>query len=276
MKTSTFLVLSMLGGGGCGGAPEASDKVAAGSESLDSTGPSTILAANFPQTTGCGAATSGWGGAWGSGYMQWCSGNIATSFSASVGGTYSMTVNAGGQYGVGAWPHMQLIVDGVVQGSWDVVVWAPSTNAYNSSVSLSAGSHTLSVAFTNDAYDPSNPYPDRNLYISNVVIGPPAGSASPPPPPAEYTYRCDDLAGGPADSWKLVVSSDGSKFVMTYVHDGQAELWGYEWDFSSKANTTETYQLAYWNGYYVTLPLSALNGVGPFVPQGRSTLGTCR
>jgi hypothetical protein len=199
-----------------------------------------------------------------------CTGSIATSFSASVSGTYSMKVNAGGQYGVGAWPHMQLIVDGVVQGSWDVAVWAPTTNAYTASVNLNAGSHTFAVAFVNDAYDPSNPFPDRNLYISTVVI-------TAPPVAAEYTYSCPVVGGAPGDHWELVVAADGSKFVESlWAKSWGALHWTYEWDFHSKTDTSVTYAAKWWNGpIYASLPLSALNGVGGFADPG-STGGTCR
>jgi hypothetical protein len=54
-------------------------------------GPITIAAASFPQTSGNGVATSSWGPAWEGGYMQWSDGDIATPFSASVIGDYSIT-----------------------------------------------------------------------------------------------------------------------------------------------------------------------------------------
>jgi hypothetical protein len=205
--------------------------------------------------------------------MQFCGGSISTPFSAAVAGNYSITVHAGGQFGVGAWPDMQLIVDGAVQGSWNVDVWAPGTIAYSVSVSLSAGSHTLAVAFPNDAYDPSSPSPDRNLYISDAVI------TAPPAAAAQYTYTChSDAVGDPGDHWQLVVAADGSKFVETYFPPtAQSSLWTFEWDFESKTATTITYTLPWWNrGHYeASLPLSALNGVGGFEVPG-TTLGTCR
>jgi hypothetical protein len=95
-------------------------------------------------------------------------------FGAPVTGTYSITVNAGGQYGVGGWPVMQLLVDGVVRGSWTVAVWAPSTSAYSASVYLGAGNHTLALAFTNDAYAPGTQYPDRNLYFYDAIVTAPS------------------------------------------------------------------------------------------------------
>jgi hypothetical protein len=242
MSRGTLVAAAVWLVAGCGGAP-ASETSANGSESLSSPSVQTIPADTFPQRTGCGA---GWGG----GYLQACNGNIATSFNATSSGTYSITVDAGGQYGVGGWPNMQLLVDGVVQGSWTVALWAPSTNAFTASVGLSAGSHTLSVAFTNDAYAPGTQYPDRNLYIHDVAITPPAPAPAPapapppPPPPASpttYTYQCSTKA---YDNW-----GGGSLQLIVWADGSQVSVAGYLWPRATPPVLNPGYTDSYWFGY---------------------------
>jgi hypothetical protein len=247
--------------GGGGGDPAANT-----TDPLGTSAPQTIRAVDFPQRNGCG-------GVWSVGYVQACNGSIQTPFSAPVAGTYAITVDAGGMYGVGGWPNMQLLVDGVSQGSLTVAVAAPNTSGYTFSVvGLGAGSHTLAVAFTNDAYDLTNPNPDRNLYIVDVVIGPPAPAAPPPPPPPSYTYNCA-WPGHGVDQYEidtLTVRTDGTSLqdqVSIYgagAGVGQFTLYGRDATTITFSNVDRSWDPSgYWT--LITLPLSALSGGGGVV-----------
>jgi hypothetical protein len=229
------------------------DEDASQQQSEEALSTSQTLAVNFPTKVGCG------GNAW-SGYLQLCNGDIATPFSTAASGTYSITVDAGGQYGVGGWPNMELIVDGAVRGSWTVAVWAPSTQAFTASINLGAGSHTLEIAFTNDAYAPGTQYPDRNLYIYDAVIT-----------PTSYSYTCSFPSGAAT----TFVRTDGSSMSSTTPYDTDT------FTYLSETATTITYA---WTGsiyyqadrrYHVTIPRSALQGVKPFQERDDCPYSSC-
>jgi hypothetical protein len=249
----TCALFGLLGLAGCS-SPDSMDN-GASQQSEEAISSSQTLAVNFPTKVGCGGNA-------GSGYVQSCNGYIATPFSAAASGTYSITVDAGGQYGVGGWPNMVLIVDGAVRGSWTVALWAPSTHAFTASVNLGAGSHTLEIAFTNDAYAPGTQYPDRNLYIYDAVITPTATS---------YSYTCS-FPGGDAT---MIVQTSGSSAVAYTPYDTST------FTYLSETATTITYA---WTGssnnqadsrYHVTIPRSALQGVKPFQRRDDCPYSSC-
>ncbi len=90
-------------------------------------------------------------------------------------GDYEITISAQGDEAGPDLPHMQLLIDGVIAGEWDV----PESTGfadYDVTITTTAGLHTVDAMFTNDYYMPDDPDPnnrDRNLFIQRLqVVGP--------------------------------------------------------------------------------------------------------
>lgn len=95
----------------------------------------------------------------------WSNGYIASPLTFPSTGTYTFVIQSKGSVAGGVWPDMEFRVDGVVKGT-AVVNSATFTN-YTFSISVTAGTHTIAVAFTNDATVGTE---DRNLYLAKINI----------------------------------------------------------------------------------------------------------
>jgi polyvinyl alcohol dehydrogenase (cytochrome) len=118
----------------------------------------------------------------GKGWNQWSNGEAGMPLTLQDAQSVSLAIRARGSIADNVWPIMQLKVDGVVLASWDVVGGNYAT--YSDLTTLSAGTHTIAIAFTNDARTSTQ---DRNLYLDflDVTLGDAGTSPPPPPPPTE-------------------------------------------------------------------------------------------
>lgn len=114
------------------------------------------------------------GGPMAGGWNLWSNGVVAERLRFEKGGSYEIVVRACGSPAKGEWPRMELVLDG--QAKQAVTVDKRDFADYTFKLDVPAGSHTLGVAFTNDAYDPPE---DRNLFLDNIEVRP-LGGAPPP------------------------------------------------------------------------------------------------
>lgn len=89
-------------------------------------------------------------------------GYLGTYITLAAPGTVSFTINASGLAGGGASPRMNLVVNDAKIG-WDV---GATTSAYQTSLSLPAGTHFVRTEFTNDIASA-----DRRLTVASLQIG---------------------------------------------------------------------------------------------------------
>ena len=148
----------------------------------------TLEAETMPTKTTGGAVTDGWG-LWANGYVE----GPAT-FPATM--EYTFQVVARGVYAGGAWPSMELRIDQVAITTFTVnsSAWATFTTRKT----VTAGSHRVAVAFTNDYYSPPQ---DRNLYIDKIRIDPPVPTPDTTPPTGSVTIN-----GGAATAKNLTAT----------------------------------------------------------------------
>jgi hypothetical protein len=106
---------------------------------------------------------------------------LCTNSSANVNitvpsnGNYAFTARAQGELCGPDAPHMQIQIDGTAVGDFDTT--ATMTTYTVASAAVTAGPHTLSVAFTNDFTQSTPTSCDRNLVVDKFSIeGPQAGS----------------------------------------------------------------------------------------------------
>jgi len=87
-------------------------------------------------------------------------------------GLYKITVTAGGSKGGDEWPNMLLKLNGYLQGNWQVDTGYGDPKGFSKQVRISKPQELpISVAFTNDFYDPKLPKNrDRNLMIRDVIV----------------------------------------------------------------------------------------------------------
>lgn len=97
----------------------------------------------------------------------WGNGAISNSVSFPASASYTFVVNAYGSYAGGAWPIMQVQIDGKVVGQ--VTVSSSTLSNYAITASVSAGTHTVGIAFSNDYYG-GTATTDRNLFVKTLTI----------------------------------------------------------------------------------------------------------
>jgi hypothetical protein len=101
-------------------------------------------------------------------------GEIATTIAVQADGDQSLVVRAYGRQAGPDLPHMVITVDGAVVAEIDVTAVEAAPAEHSVAVSLPAGNHAVSVAFTNDFYDAAAGL-DRNLYVDWIELRPVGG-----------------------------------------------------------------------------------------------------
>ena len=129
----------------------------------------TIEAEVMMPSAGSGQAATG-------GYLLFTNGTLTSTYLSPGTGSFDVTVRAYASLAGGIGANMDLIVDGATLKTWVVsnlstYVAQPVFTIAN----LSAGSHVISVGFSNDATIAGA---DRNLWVDNVKIVGPAGSGT--------------------------------------------------------------------------------------------------
>jgi hypothetical protein len=97
----------------------------------------------------------------------WSNGTISTTLTAATAGVKHVAVRALGDPAAGVWPAMKVRVDGTQVMS--VTVGTDQWTWYAAAVTLTAGSHTLDVEYTNDANVNGD---DRNLLVDLAQVDP--------------------------------------------------------------------------------------------------------
>lgn len=124
----------------------------------------------FSQRLNATTMTASTGSASGAAWNLFSNGTLVSDVSVTTAGTYTVNVRA---YQQAAGPDsalMNFLVDGVAQGA-AASVSATTPTTYSRQVTLTVGTHSLGVAFTNDYYQAPD---DRNLLVEFVELTRPA------------------------------------------------------------------------------------------------------
>jgi hypothetical protein len=111
----------------------------------------------------CTSATASGGLCW----NVWSNGTISTTITAATAGVKTLKVTAHGDPAGGVWPIMKVRVGGTEV--MNLSVGSDQWVAYAAAVTLTAGTHTLEVEYTNDGSVDGN---DRNLLVDVASIDP--------------------------------------------------------------------------------------------------------
>ncbi|HEY8376044.1 MAG TPA: DUF1595 domain-containing protein, partial [Nannocystis sp.] len=104
------------------------------------------------------------GGAVGGAWMLWSNGEVYQLIELPYDGQYTFSARVWGQQAGPDLPHMNLTVDQVPVGMFDVDAVQDGPATYTVQIEAKAGVHKFAVEFTNDFYDPDNGL-DRNLVV---------------------------------------------------------------------------------------------------------------
>ena len=126
-----------------------------------------LEAESMPVKTTGGAVTSGWN--------IWSNGYIEDTVQFPTSGQYQFKVIARGDMAGGGWPIMEIRIDQVAFAT--IVVSSSTWTTYTATTQVSAGTHAVAIAFTNDYYVPPA---DRNLLVDKVTIIAPSSDTTPP------------------------------------------------------------------------------------------------
>ena len=94
-------------------------------------------------------------------------GRIETSVRFTTSGNYTFEILASGTPAVNIAPLLELRIDGIARKT--IPVDSRSLQPYDVTLSVSAGLHTVALAFTNDYYAPPE---DRNVAVDRLTISP--------------------------------------------------------------------------------------------------------
>ncbi len=119
--------------------------------------PTTLEVEAMPTKTGGGGITNGW--------ELWSNGYVGQTVNFPAAKTYQFTVMARGTAVAGIGPMLELRIDGRPVGQ--VTVSSTDWTSVVLTADVSAGTHQVAIAFTNDAYQPPQ---DRNLFIDQIRI----------------------------------------------------------------------------------------------------------
>ena len=153
-----------------------------------------LQAENMPVKTTGGAVTNGWN--------IWSNGYIEETVQFPVSGQYQFQVVASGTPASGNWPTMEIRIDQIAIAT--VIVNSGTWTTYARAASVSAGTHAVAIAFTNDVYVPPE---DRNLLVDQVTLLSPSTDTTPP------TVSLSAPAGGATVSGTVTVSATASDTV---------------------------------------------------------------
>jgi len=127
----------------------------------------------------------------------WSNGELAAEVTLPADGEYVLRVSAfGGQAGPDP-VRIALLLDGQVQGQFDVPNTSANPGVFEVRFATTAGFHSIAVAFLNDYYMPEDPDPnqrDRNLLVDYLELEGPFGAAIIDPARRARVMVCE-LAG---------------------------------------------------------------------------------
>lgn len=167
-------------------------------------------------------------------------GTIEVPVNAEADGDYIVVVRAAGQDGPGPSPNMVVSVDGLEQGSFEVTGTAAAAEDHEVEVTLDAGTHTVTVEFTNDTYDPDMGI-DTNLLVDYVDVLPPAGEGG----VFDQLVQCAEGEAGCTDAtvrrfgeraWRRPLTDDELASLVSFV--GAAQDDGESWEDGLKLAMT--------------------------------------
>jgi len=111
------------------------------------------------------------------GRMLATTGEVAVTYEAKAAGDYFVVARASADQAGPEPAMMEIRVDGKAAGSFPVTQPHGDPGRFEVKVPLSAGSHAIAAAFTNDYYNPDDPSPDRrdrNLVVARLEAQGPA------------------------------------------------------------------------------------------------------
>jgi hypothetical protein len=141
-------------------------------------------------------------------------GEIATTITVDAAGDQNLVVRAYGRQAGADLPHMVITVDGAIVAEVDVSAVEAAPAEHSVAVSLGAGNHTVSVAFTNDFYD-SAAAQDRNLYVDWIELRPVGGGGS----IRDRILTCEPTPGAEADCAEEILSVFAKRAFRRPVSD---------------------------------------------------------
>jgi len=115
------------------------------------------------------------GAANGDNWNLWSGGELPLTHEFPSSGDYKISARVWGQQAGPEAVKMNLLVGGVVAGSFDIASTSANPEVVSATAKVAAGSQVVSVEFLNDYYDP-NLAQDRNLIIDWVEVEGPIGA----------------------------------------------------------------------------------------------------
>jgi len=159
------------------------------------------------------------------------SGRLQTQVRFTDAGNYRFEITGQGTPALGVYPVVELRIDGIARGTVEIATGSPTS--FSLSTNITAGTHTVALAFINDLYAPPD---DRNLGLDRLIIQPVqrpeildlrfstnrttaalAWSASP-----GSVYDIESRPGIASGSWSTLGSTNAAGTVTSWIDDGTA------------------------------------------------------
>ena len=155
----------------------------------------------------------------GDGWNLFSNGWLGDTVRIAKAGRYTVTVRAHGSPADGGWPEMALVVDGKQRAA--VTVNRPDFADYTFQAELTAGTHAIGVAFTNDLLTKTE---DRNLYLERIEIRAPEGAPDPTLASAkELTVEAQKLEDATVEQARKDIETHRKRDAVVQVVDADGK-----------------------------------------------------
>jgi hypothetical protein len=167
-------------------------------------GPSAQSARRFEAEVLTGSAGGDAGDAW----NLFTNGEITATYPVTTAGEYQITVRAWATQAGTDSARMELRVDGQLVQGYDVPQGANAPGTFTARRMFAGGNRSVTVAFTNDFYEPPN---DRNLLVDYVEIEGPLGVRPTEPAKRARIMICDPAASTAPACARQIFSAFGRR-----------------------------------------------------------------
>lgn len=146
------------------------------------------------------------GASTGDGWNLYSNGEVYTTIELPYDGKYTFEARVYGQQAGPDLPHMNLTVDQLPVGMFDVEAVQNGAQKYSVEIDATAGLHKFAVEFTNDFYDP-DASADRNLVVDWFAVEGPKDLISGENPQRTRIMICDPVVDGEAQCGRDVLAA---------------------------------------------------------------------
>ncbi|MBL9102088.1 MAG: DUF1592 domain-containing protein [Myxococcales bacterium] len=180
------------------------------------------------------------GASTGDGWNLFTNGEVYTTIDIPYDGKYVFEARVYGQQAGPDLPHMNLTVDQLPVGMFDVDAVQNGAQVYSLEIDVTAGVHKFAVEFTNDFYD-ADMMLDRNLVVDWFAVEGPQDLISGENPQRTRIMICDPVTDGEESCVRQILTAFARRAWRRPLQDAEVDrLWQIVFDAKALGQDLET------------------------------------